>query len=99
MSSCYEVENVLARRIAVQDGAYERQYRTKWKNFSHNRNSWEPTDNFHGLKIIQEFESQRNKLIEKALHPRYGTKENTQFTTCCGFNGNYFAASAPNTQT
>jgi Chromo (CHRromatin Organisation MOdifier) domain len=71
MSSSYEVETVLSRRIALQDGAYERQYRTKWKNFSHSRNSWEPTDNFHGLKIIQEFESQRNKLIEKALLPRY----------------------------
>ena len=70
MSGNYEVEFVVGRRVAIQSGAYERQYLTKWKNFTHSRNSWEPTDNFHGLKIIQEFEGQRSKLIQRALTPR-----------------------------
>lgn len=70
----FEVESVVDRRmIPLEEGIYQREYLTKWKNFPASQNTWEPTDSFQGgRRKIQDFKSRRDRLIDSALTHRVG---------------------------
>jgi hypothetical protein len=71
MTENYEVEAVVDRRVVSRGGRYVREYLTKWKNYSHNKNTWEPVEHFCGSGKIEEFEALWQAEIAKALTRRF----------------------------
>ena len=61
----YEVERIINKRpVAGRDDEYE--YEVKWKGYTDEHNTWEPTSHLqHAIKIIVDYEKKQDRLKEK----------------------------------
>jgi hypothetical protein len=60
----YEIEAILDRRTDPDSGRVE--YLVKWKNYSDEENSWEPSTNFKDFEMIKNFNDLKDKLDRDA---------------------------------
>lgn len=71
----FVVEAIIDRRIA-KNGKTE--YLLKWKNYSHDENTWEPVDNLDCAELIDAFEKKRTgKLLGPSTSNKRKSRRNS----------------------
>ena len=57
----YEVEYILGKRTTLFNKV---EYLVKWKNYSHEHNTWEPITNFATDQTVQEYEQFSREKVD-----------------------------------